>query len=102
MKLIGLACAVGVLVSGGCAENLTAPPATGPDYIVIRGPAHVTVGSSPLFIVDGRVLEDSGEIQRIDPAQIRDVEVVKGAAAVERFGARGANGVVLITLKQAD
>ncbi|MFL5538907.1 MAG: TonB-dependent receptor plug domain-containing protein [Longimicrobiaceae bacterium] len=101
MKLIGLACAVGViLVSGGCAENLTAPPAAGPDHVVIHGSAHVE-GGVPLFVVDGRVLKDDAEVQRIDPAQIQNVEVLKGQAAVDRFGAPGANGVILITLKRA-
>jgi TonB-dependent SusC/RagA subfamily outer membrane receptor len=104
MKLIGLACVMGgVLVSGGCAENLTAPPATGPDHVVMRsyGPVHVESDRRPLFVLDGRVLKDDAEVQRIDPAQIQNVEVVKGAAAVERFGARGANGVIVITLKAA-
>lgn len=102
MKLIRLACAVGVvLVSGGCAENLTAPPAAGPDHVVIRGPAHVTVSETPLFVVDGRVVNDREEVQKIEASQIQNVEILKGAAAVERFGPSGANGVILITLKHA-
>jgi TonB-dependent SusC/RagA subfamily outer membrane receptor len=100
MKLIRLACAAGiVLVSGGCAERLTAP-ATAPERIVLRGPANNSEGRIPLIVVDGRILEDNAEIERIDPATIEQVQVVKGAAAIERFGRRGANGVIVITLKQ--
>jgi len=100
VKLTGLACAVGILVSGGCAENLTAPPPAGPDYIVIRGPAHVQ-GRVPLIVVDGRVLRDNNEAQQINPNQIERIDVLKGQAAVDRYGASGANGVILITLKRA-
>ena len=54
-----------------------------------------------LIVVDVRVLNDVREWQTIDSARIRDIQVLKGAAAIERFGDRGANGVILITLKQA-
>jgi TonB-dependent SusC/RagA subfamily outer membrane receptor len=101
MKLIRLACAAGVvLVSGGCAERLTAP-STAPEFFVIRGPASPSVDRSPLIVVDGRILDDHAEIARIDQAAIKRVDVLKGAAAIERFGQRGANGVIVITLKQA-
>ena len=93
MKLIGLACAVGgVLVSGGCAEHLTAPSAA------VQTAVAPAPRAQPLFVVDGRVL-DPDAAREIDVNRIDRVEVVKGAAAVERFGARGANGVILITLK---
>ncbi|MFL5381331.1 MAG: TonB-dependent receptor plug domain-containing protein [Longimicrobiaceae bacterium] len=101
MKLISLVCVMGgVLVSGGCAENLTAPPATGPDHIVMRGPANMA-GGIPLIVVDGRVLQDNREADRINPDQIERIDVLKGQAAVDRYGASGANGVILITLKRA-
>jgi TonB-dependent SusC/RagA subfamily outer membrane receptor len=109
MKLIRLACAAGViLVSGGCAESLTAPPAPvpttvtpgpGPNQFVIRGPAHQE-GGVPLIVVDGRVLRDNHEAQQITPDQIERLDVLKGRAAVDRFGASGANGVILITTRR--
>ena len=100
MKLIRLACAAGiVLVSGGCAEHLTAP-SSAPEVIVIRGPTGNSLGREPLFVVDGRILDDNAEMDRIDPPAIVNIEVLKGAAAIERFGQRGANGVIVITLKQ--
>lgn len=52
-------------------------------------------------MLDGRVLEDGAPVQQIDPDRIDSIEVLKGAAAVERYGPRAANGVVLITLKKA-
>ena len=99
MKLIRLACAGGlILVSGGCAERITAP-SSGPEVVTVRGTANNSLGRIPLIVVDGRFLDDNAEIERIDSAAIKDVEVLKGPVAVERFGARAANGVILITLK---
>jgi len=96
MKLVRLACALGlVLVSGGCAERLTAP-----QQASVRTVSSPAPHGQPLFVVDGRILERSAATD-IDPNRIERVEVLKGAAAVERFGPQGANGVVLITLKQA-
>jgi TonB-dependent SusC/RagA subfamily outer membrane receptor len=103
MKLIRLACAGGlILVSGGCAERITAP-SSGPEpqTIVVRGAANNSLGRIPLVVVDGRILADNAEMTRIDPNAIQDVEVLKGPVAVERFGARGANGVIVITMKRA-
>jgi TonB-dependent SusC/RagA subfamily outer membrane receptor len=97
MKLVRLACAVGVVVvSGGCAERLTAPPEMAADH---AAPAPRSL-AQPLFVLDGRVLENGVAVEQIDPNRIENIEVLKGAAAVERFGPRAANGVVLITLKQ--
>jgi TonB-dependent SusC/RagA subfamily outer membrane receptor len=98
MKLIGLACVAGVLVSGGCAESLTAPPTAASHSAIAPNPR---VAGQALFVLDGRILNDQAEVQDLDPARIDNIQVLKGAAAVERFGERGANGVVLITLKKA-
>jgi TonB-dependent SusC/RagA subfamily outer membrane receptor len=84
-----------VLVSGGCAERLTAPQEA--SVRTVSSPAPL---AEPLFVVDGQILE-RGAATDINPNRIERVEVLKGAAAVERYGSRGANGVVLITLKQA-
>ena len=99
MKLIRLACAgTMVVVSGGCAERLTAPQqmAISP----ASAPAPQSLGR-PLFVLDGHILNDQAEVNALDPNQIKDIQVLKGAAAVDRFGAAGVNGVVLITTKQA-
>jgi len=96
MKLIGLACVAGVLVSGGCAESLTAPQQASHSAVA---PNPRVIGQA-LFVLDGRILNDQAEVQTLDPARIDNIQVLKGAAAIERFGERGANGVVLITLKK--
>lgn len=54
--------------------------------------------SSPLYIVDGLPLSEEG-IDFLNPADIASLEILKDAAASAIYGARGANGVVLITTK---
>ncbi|HEU4885270.1 MAG TPA: von Willebrand factor type A domain-containing protein, partial [Longimicrobium sp.] len=65
--------------------------------ILLRGPASINAGGpEPLFVVDGVVVSGAA-VGSLDPAEIAQVEVVKGAAASSLYGARGANGVVQIT-----
>jgi TonB-dependent starch-binding outer membrane protein SusC len=53
------------------------------------------VGSTePVFVVDGMIVND---ISSISPAQVKSIEILKGAAAAV-YGSRGANGAILITL----
>lgn len=54
--------------------------------------------ASPLYIVDGLPLSEAG-IDFLNPADVASLEVLKDAAACAIYGARGANGVVLITTK---
>jgi hypothetical protein len=54
--------------------------------------------TNPLFVVDGRILDDPAQVHLLDYRQISVIQVLLGTEAVERFGQRGANGVVLITL----
>ncbi len=54
--------------------------------------------ASPLYIVDGLPLSEEG-IDFLNPADIESLEVLKDAASTAIYGARGANGVVLITTK---
>lgn len=82
-------------------------------YIQIRGAASVVGGTQPLFVVDGTPIDNStnnvedltaGTVvpngaMAVNPADIERVEILKGAAATAIYGARGANGVVLITTK---
>lgn len=63
----------------------------------IRGSVSFYGDTQPLFVVDGMVVED---ISDINPREVRSVEVLKdGGAAI--YGSRGANGVILITMKNA-
>ena len=53
--------------------------------------------ASPLYVVDGLLLDD---IAFLSPSDIASVEVLKDASATAIYGARGANGVILITTKR--
>jgi TonB-dependent SusC/RagA subfamily outer membrane receptor len=56
-------------------------------------------GLKPLYIVDGVILSDGTAMEDIDKMDIASVNVIKGAAAVEQYGERAKNGVILITTK---
>ena len=65
--------------------------------IRIRGTGTVN-NSDPLYIVDGMPSESG--ISHLNPSDIESIEVLKDAASAAIYGARGANGVVLITTKK--
>ncbi len=65
--------------------------------IVIRGGSSITQSTSPLYIVDGFQM-DAG-LDDIDPNDILSIDVMKDASATAIYGARGSNGVVIITTK---
>jgi TonB-dependent SusC/RagA subfamily outer membrane receptor len=52
-----------------------------------------------LLFVDG-VKTDPAAMSKINPNSIESVEVIKGAAAAQKYGAEGANGVIVITTKK--
>jgi TonB-dependent SusC/RagA subfamily outer membrane receptor len=69
-----------------------------PDNIMIRG--NSTINSNPpLIVVDGVVME-AFDLKSIDPNDIENVQILKGAEAVALYGARAANGVMIITTKK--
>ena len=74
-------------------------PASGGASIRIRGFGSMSASNSPLYIVDG--LPYDGSISDINPSDVESMSVLKDAAASAIYGARGANGVVLITTKRA-
>lgn len=65
--------------------------------IRIRGIGSMSASNAPLYVVDG--VPYDGEISAINPQDIESMTVLKDAAANAIYGARGANGVVLITTK---
>ncbi|MFL9484956.1 SusC/RagA family TonB-linked outer membrane protein [Chitinophagaceae bacterium LWZ2-11] len=67
--------------------------------IVVRGNNSVTQDNSPLYVVDGFPIENPNN-NVINPADIESIEVLKDASATAIYGARGANGVILITTKK--
>ncbi|HEY5392534.1 MAG TPA: SusC/RagA family TonB-linked outer membrane protein, partial [Hanamia sp.] len=74
-------------------------PGTVPD-ITIRGVRSLTASNAPLFVVDGIPLITGG-IENINPGDIESIDVLKDASATAIYGSRGANGVVIVTTKQA-
>ncbi|NDH91309.1 MAG: SusC/RagA family TonB-linked outer membrane protein, partial [Flavobacteriia bacterium] len=62
----------------------------------IRGTASIN-GSNPLYVVDGVVI--GGGIDFLNPGDIETIEVLKDAASAAIYGARGANGVIIVTTK---
>jgi TonB-dependent starch-binding outer membrane protein SusC len=65
--------------------------------IRIRGGGSITQDNSPLYIIDGFPVENG--LSLISPSDIERIDVLKDAASTAIYGARGANGVVLITTK---
>ncbi len=64
--------------------------------IKIRGTNSLNVSTEPLFVVDGVIVR---EIDDIAPETVRSIEVLKGPDA-SVYGARGSNGVIVITRKK--
>ena len=65
----------------------------------IRGINSINSGTSPLFILDGIPISSS-DFNAINPADIESVSVLKDASSTSIYGARAANGVVVITTKR--
>ncbi|HET8654318.1 MAG TPA: TonB-dependent receptor plug domain-containing protein, partial [Longimicrobiaceae bacterium] len=97
--LIGRAAGVYVV------SNLGTPGASA--TIRIRGPNSLTASVEPLYVIDGIPISP-GEGDRtggtalnaVDPSNIESIQILKDASATAIYGARGANGVVLVTTKR--
>ena len=68
--------------------------------IVIRGANSITGDNSPLYVIDGFPSEDPEIAASINPNDIESIDVLKDASATAIYGARGANGVIMITTKR--
>ncbi|GAB6394928.1 MAG: SusC/RagA family TonB-linked outer membrane protein [Bacteroidales bacterium] len=66
----------------------------------IRGIGSINAGKNPLYIVDGATYD--GPVSALNSSDIESMTVLKDAAANALYGARGANGVILITTKQGN
>lgn len=67
--------------------------------IVIRGNNSLTQDNSPLYVIDGFPVEDPSAGAMVNPSDIASIDILKDASATAIYGARGANGVVIITTK---
>lgn len=67
--------------------------------MLLRGISSISAGTGPLIIVDGAPYD--GGWNNINPADVESISVLKDAASNALYGARGANGVIIITTKNA-
>uniref|UniRef100_UPI0030D89F3D SusC/RagA family TonB-linked outer membrane protein n=1 Tax=uncultured Sunxiuqinia sp. TaxID=1573825 RepID=UPI0030D89F3D len=70
---------------------------TGSTRVIIRGVNSITTSTNPLYVVDGVVMED---FHLVNPNDIERIEVLKDASSAAIYGARGANGVILVTTRR--
>jgi len=82
-------------VAGYTVYNISGRPG-GSNTVRVRGTGSVNASSEPLYVVDGVV---DVSIDMINPNDIESIDVLKDAAATAMYGAKGANGVVLVTTK---
>jgi TonB-dependent starch-binding outer membrane protein SusC len=74
--------------------------------IRIRGASSLSVSNNPLYVIDGVILNavdlqnGSTPIDYLNPNDIASIEVLKDASSTAIYGARGANGVILVTTKR--
>lgn len=90
--------ALGGRVAGVQVTSTDGQPGS-PTSIVIRGNNSLTQDNSPLWVVDGFPLENPNN-NSINPADIESLEVLKDASATAIYGARAANGVIMVTTKK--
>lgn len=97
-------------VSGVQVTTLSGQPG-GATSVKIRGGNSIMAGNEPLYVVDGVLMESQQNfswiggpaengLSSINPNDIESMEVLKDASATAIYGARGANGVVIITTKK--
>lgn len=104
-------------IAGVSVDNVSGTFGTSPK-IRIRGNASINGNNQPLFVVDGVILEDlsnvnaedfisgnantliSSSVANLNPNDIESFQVLKDASATAIYGARAANGVIVITTKR--
>lgn len=64
----------------------------------VRGGISITQSNEPLYVIDGFPSENG--LQDLDPAEIESIDVLKDASSTAIYGARGANGVIVVTTKK--
>ena len=67
--------------------------------IRIRGVGSISAGSDPLFVIDG-VATDASQYNMINPNDIESINILKDASSSAIYGARGANGVIVIATRK--
>lgn len=92
-------------VAGVNVSNTSGEPGASQD-IVIRGVSSLRSGTTPLYVIDGFVIDNTSTgvannpMNFVNPSDIESIEVLKDASASAIYGARAANGVIVITTKK--
>ncbi len=95
--------------AAGVRINQTNGKVDGGINIRIRGTSSISAGSEPLYVLDGMPLINTNEssngapmnpLVTLSPSEIESIDILKDASSAAIYGARGANGVVLITTKK--
>jgi len=91
--------------SGVNVTSASGAPGSG-QRIIIRGQGSLRQGTGPLFVIDGFPIglagtgSDVSPLTFINPEDIESMDILKDASATAIYGARGANGVILVTTKR--
>jgi TonB-linked SusC/RagA family outer membrane protein len=102
LNVVPATSAAGALAGKVAGVRLNQPsgqPGGGID-ILLRGDNNLNVGSSPLILVDGVIL--NGSLTDINVDDVESIEVVKGAAASALYGSRAGNGVIAVITKRGN
>ncbi|WP_415327642.1 SusC/RagA family TonB-linked outer membrane protein [Chryseobacterium sp. MMS23-Vi53] len=83
-------------IAGVKTRSTTGKPGE-PLEIRVRGTASISASNSPVYVVDGMVVDDMANISSDD---VQSIEVLKDAASTAMYGSRGSNGVVIVTTKK--
>ncbi len=92
-------------LAGVNVSNVSGEPGAAQN-IIIRGVGSLRSGTTPLFVIDGFVIDNastgvaSNPLNFINPQDIASIDVLKDASAAAIYGARAANGVIVITTKK--
>ena len=92
-------------VSGVNVSSVSGEPGASQN-IIIRGVGSLRSGTTPLFVIDGFVIDNStigiasNPLNFINPQDIASIDVLKDASATAIYGARAANGVIVVTTKR--
>ena len=84
-------------VAGVYVSNGSGAPNASPS-VRIRGIATINNSADPLYVVDG--VQMGTDINYLNPSDVESIEVLKDASATAIYGAKGANGVILVTTKK--
>ena len=86
-------------IAGVQIQSANGQPGTSPT-VRIRGVGSLSASNAPLYVLDG--IPYDGDVADINTQDIESMTVLKDAAAAALYGARGANGVILITTKRGN